>query len=164
MVLANVTPVGGYQGGSIVKYAAYVGGGPSVDRVTVQVNGGGLPVNSLAITLDGEVRVSDHRRARGEGNSGVDNGNGPGLRVMESRGREGGGQRRRGGGVRRGGTRRIIGDTLWENLDGNYGPGSILIIVSGRGIRRCHWGGGVRASILETDAAIREILEDWGGK
>jgi len=92
-VLADVTPEGRDQGGSVIEDAVDIGG-PSIDRSTEQVNTSCFAVDGLAITQDGEERVSRHGRARGEGDSGVDDGDRPRLGVMESRGWEGRGQRR----------------------------------------------------------------------
>jgi len=67
-----------------------------------------------------------------------------------------------GGGVGGGGSaRRIIGDTLREDLDGYYGPGSILIIASGSGIRRCHLARTPGTGVREAETTIREVSEDY---
>jgi len=162
-VLADGAPKGRNQGGSVIKDAVDVGRA-GVDRSAEQINISRLAVDRLTVTQDAEKRLGRHRRAGGEGDGWVNNRDRPGLGMMQTRGREGGGQRRRGGGVRRRRTRRIIGDTLWENLDGHYGPGGILIIISRSRIRLCRRARTAMSSVLEGEATVGEVLEYYGGK
>jgi hypothetical protein len=146
------------QGGGVIKDAVDVRS-TSVDRGTVQVDIGRFAVDGLAVARDSEEGMGHHRRARGEGDGGIDNGDWPRLGAVESRSWEGRGQRRRGGCGGRGGARRIIGDTLWEDLDGHYGSGSLLIIIPGGGV---WWGRGGRTAgpgVLEIETTVGEVLE-----
>ena len=93
LVLANGTPETGYQRGGVIEDTINVGG-PCIDRSAEQVDFGRFVVNGLTITQDGEGGTSNHGRARGEGDSRVDNRDRTRLGVMERRWWEGRGERR----------------------------------------------------------------------
>jgi hypothetical protein len=78
MVLTNGTPESGHQGGGVIKDTINVRG-PGVDRSAEQVDISRFAVNGLAVAEDGEGGTSDHGRARGKSDCGVDNRDGPGL-------------------------------------------------------------------------------------
>jgi len=60
------------------------------------------------------------------------------------------------------GRRRVrrVCDSLGEDLDGYYGPWSILIFISGGGIRRWERARAARPTLLEIETAVGEVLED----